>query len=48
VKMTRLSCHRFRSNPVRLGLSELAYILGNLWRRVFPEGIENSSLTSLQ
>ena len=34
VKMTRLSCHRFRSNEVRLWLSVLAYNLGNLWRRV--------------
>jgi hypothetical protein len=34
VKMTRLSCHRFRSNKVRLGLSVLAYNLGNLWRRL--------------
>jgi Transposase DDE domain group 1 len=31
VKMTRLSCHRFRSNQVRLALSLLAYNLGNLW-----------------
>ena len=28
VKMTRLSCHRFRSNQVRLALSLLAYNLG--------------------
>jgi Transposase DDE domain group 1 len=35
VKMTRLSCHRFRSNQVRLALSLLAYNLGNLWRRLF-------------
>jgi hypothetical protein len=33
VKMTRLSCHRFRSNEVRLCLSVMAYNLGNLWRR---------------
>ena len=33
VKMTRLSCHRFRSNQARLPLSLLAYNLGNLWRR---------------
>jgi hypothetical protein len=47
--MTRLSCHRFRSNEVRLALSLLAYNLGNLWRRlVLPERIENWSLTSLQ
>jgi len=30
VKITRLSCHRFRSNQVRLALSLLAYNLGNL------------------
>jgi hypothetical protein len=49
VKMTRLSCHRFQSNQVRLALSLLAYNLGNLWRRLaLPKGIENWSLTSLQ
>jgi len=49
VKMTRLSCHRFRSNEVRLALSLLAYNLGNLWRRlVLPQRIEKWSLTSLQ
>ena len=49
VKMTRLSCHRFRSNQVRLALSLLAYNLGNLWRRLaLPKRIENWSLTSLQ
>jgi len=38
VKMTRLSCHRFRSNEVRLWLSVIAYNLGNLWRRlVLPQ-----------
>jgi hypothetical protein len=49
VKMTRLSCHRFRGNEVRLWLSILAYNLGNLWRRlVLPKGIGTWSLTSLQ
>jgi len=49
VKRTRLSCHRFRSNEVRLWLSVIAYDLGNLWRRlVLPKRIENWSLTSLQ
>ena len=49
VKMTRLSCHRFRSNEVRLWLSVIAYNLGNLWRRlVLPQRIGNWSLTSLQ
>jgi hypothetical protein len=49
VKMTRLSCHRFRSNEVRLWLSLIAYNLGNLWRRlVLPKKIGHWSLTSLQ
>jgi hypothetical protein len=49
VKMTRLSCHRFRSNEVRLWLSVIAYNLGNLWRRlVLPLRIGAWSLTSLQ
>ena len=34
VKMTRLSCHRFRSNEVRLWLRVMAYHLGTLWRRL--------------
>jgi hypothetical protein len=47
--MNRLSCHRFRSNQVRLALSLLACNLGNLWRRLaLPRRIENWSLTSLQ
>ena len=46
---TRLSCHRFRANQVRLQLSVLAYNLGNLWRRlVLPTRIDRWSLTSLQ
>ena len=49
VKMTRLSCHRFRPNEVRLWLTIIAYNLGNLWRRlVLPQRIGNWSLTSLQ
>jgi hypothetical protein len=49
VKMTRLSCHRFRANEVRLWLSVIAYNLGNLWRRLaLPARIDNWSLTSLQ
>ena len=49
VKMTRLSCHRFRSSQVRLALSLLAYNLGNLWRRLaVTRAIEKWSLTSLQ
>ena len=49
VKMTRLSCHRFRANEVRLQLSVLVYNLGNLWRRmVLPKRIDHWSPTSLQ
>jgi Transposase DDE domain group 1 len=49
VAMTRLSCHRFRANEVRLRLSVLGYNLGNLWRRLaLPARIGKWSLTSLQ
>jgi hypothetical protein len=49
VAMTRLSCHRFRANEVRLWLSFIAYNLGNLWRRLaLPSPVANWSLTSLQ
>ena len=46
---TRLSCHRFRANEVRLLLGVIAYNLGNLLRRLaLPLTIQNWSLTSLQ
>ena len=46
---TRLSCHRFRANEVRLLLGVIAYNLGNLLRRlVLPLAIQSWSLTSLQ
>ena len=49
VAITRLSCHRFRANEVRLWLSVIAYNLGNLWRRLaLPRAVANWSLTSLQ
>jgi len=49
VAMTRLSCHGFRANEVRLWLSVIAYNLGNLCRRLaLPKGIGTWSLTSLQ
>ena len=49
VSWTRLSCHRFRGNEVRLWLSVIAYNLGNLWRRLaLPRRIRNWSLISLQ
>jgi hypothetical protein len=35
VKMTRLSCHRFRANEARMRLSAIAY---NLWRRLALPG----------
>ena len=46
---TRLSCHRFPANEVRLLLSVIAYNLGNLLRRLaLPLAIQSWSLTSLQ
>jgi hypothetical protein len=49
VRMTRLSCHRFGANEVRLWLSVIAYNLGNLGRRLaLPKAVGNWSLTSLQ
>ena len=46
---TRLSCHRFRANEVRLLLGVIAYNLGNLLRRlVLPVAIQSWALTSLQ
>ncbi len=46
---TRLSCHRFRANEVRLVLGVIAYNLGNLLRRLaLPFAIQSWSPTSLQ
>ena len=46
---TRLSCHRFRANEVRLLLGVIAYNLGNLLRRLaLPRAIQSWSLTSVQ
>ena len=45
---TRLSCKRFVSNQVRLGLFVLAYNLGNFLRRlVLPRKINTGPLRSL-
>ena len=45
---TRLSCHRFVANQVRLWLFILAYNLGNFFRRLaLPEAIKRWSLTSI-
>ncbi len=49
VNWTRLSCHKFVANQVRLGLFVLAYNLGNFMRRLaLPESIKHWSLTSIQ
>ena len=48
VKMTRLSCHRFRSDKTRLWLSVIAYNLGTCGRLVLPQRIVKWSLSSLQ
>jgi hypothetical protein len=46
---TRLSCHRFVANQVRLQLFILAYNLGNFLRRLgLPKAIKDWSLRSLQ
>jgi len=46
---TRLSCTRFTSNQVRLGLFVLAYNLGNFMRRfALPSKVSHWSLRSIQ
>jgi hypothetical protein len=46
---TRLSCHKFVANQVRLWLFILPYNLGNFFRRLaLPEAIKRWSLTSVQ
>jgi len=46
---TRLSCHRFDANQVRLQLFVLAYNLGNFLRRLcLPKEVKDWSLRSLQ
>ena len=46
---TRLSCTRFASNQVRLGLFVLAYNLGNFMRRLaLPDEVSHWSLRSIQ
>lgn len=49
LKRTRLSCHRFVANQVRLALFVLAYNLGNFLRRLtLPEAVKDWSLRSVQ
>jgi len=46
---TRLSCHRFVANQVRLALFVLAYNLGNFLRRLaLPGSVRHWSLRSIQ
>jgi len=46
---TRLSCHRFAANQVRLALFVLAYNLGNFLRRLaLPGSVRHWSLRSIQ
>jgi hypothetical protein len=49
IRWTRLSCHSFYANAVRLQLHALAYNLGNFLRTLAtPEPIKDWSLTSLK
>ena len=49
VKWTRLSCHDFVDNQVRLQLFVLAYNLGNFLRRLaLPPSVKHWSLTTLR
>ena len=49
MKWTRLSCHDFVDNQVRLQLFALAYNLGNFLRRLaLPRSVKHWSLTTLR
>ncbi len=49
INWTRLSCHGFRNNEVRLQLHALAYNLGNFLRTLaLPEAVAHWSLTTLR
>jgi hypothetical protein len=49
LRWTRLSCHAFRHNAVRLQLHALAYNLANFLRTMaLPEEVEHWSLTTLR
>ena len=49
LEWTRLSCHRFAANQVRLLLFALAYNLGNILRRLaLPQAVQQWSLTTLR
>jgi hypothetical protein len=49
VKWTRLSCHDFADNKVRLQLFALAYNLGNFFRQVaLPKSVRHWTMTTLR
>jgi hypothetical protein len=49
INWTRLSCHDFKDNEVRLELFALAYNLGNFLRRLaLPRKVKHWSLTTLR
>jgi len=49
VRWTRLSCHSFDANQVRLQLHVLAYNLGNFLRRLaLPASVKHWTLTTLR
>jgi Transposase DDE domain group 1 len=49
IRWTRLSCHAFQHNAVRLQLHALAYSLANFLRTLaLPEEVEHWSLTTLR
>ena len=49
INWTRLSCHGFRNNEVRLQMHVLAYNIGNFLRTLaLPDEIEHLSLTTLR
>ena len=49
VKWTKLSCHDFVDNQVRLQLFVLAYNMGNFLRRLaLPRSVKHWSLTTLR
>ena len=49
IRWTRLSCHSFDANDVRLQLHVLAYNLGNFLRRItLPASVKHWTLTTLR
>ena len=49
IRWTRLSCHKFRNNEVRLQLHALAYNLGSFMRTLaLPKEVKHWTLTTLR